>query len=79
MRGESVHEAINGIGRPPANLKIIAAMYSSRGMFVVRADRPAKEIRDLVGKPVAFGANGSGLVILSRYLLDGLDLDQDKD
>ena len=79
VQGESVHEAINGIGRAPADLRIIAAMYSSPGMFVVRADSPARSIRDLVGKPVAFGAKGSGLVILSRYVLDGIGLDQDKD
>ena len=79
VQGEAAHEAINGIGRAKANLKIIAAMYSSPGMFVVRADTPAKTIRDLVGKPVAFGAKGSGLVILSRYVLDGIGLDQDKD
>jgi len=48
-------------------------------MFVVRADSPYKSIRDLRGKPVAFGARGSGLVILSRYVLDGLGLKQDED
>jgi hypothetical protein len=48
-------------------------------MFVVRADSPYKTIRDLVGKPVAFGAKGSGLPILSRYVLDGLGLKQDED
>jgi TRAP transporter TAXI family solute receptor len=79
VQGEAAHEAINGIGRAPANLRIIAAMYSSPGMFVLRADNPARTIRDLVGKPVAFGARGSGLVILSRYVLDGIGLEQDKD
>ncbi len=79
VQGEAAHEAINGIGRAPANLRIVAAMYSSPGLFVVRADSPAKAIRDLAGKPVAFGAKGSGLVILSRYVLDGIGLDQDKD
>jgi TRAP transporter TAXI family solute receptor len=54
-------------------------MYSSPGMFVVRADSPYKTIRDLVGQPVAFGAKGSGLPILSRYMLDGLGLKQDED
>src|SRR2546426_188975 len=34
---------------------------------------------DLRGKPVAFGARGSGLVILARYVLDGLGLDQERD
>jgi len=68
-----------GIGRPATPLKILTAMYSSPGMFVVRADSPYKTIRDLVGHPVAFGAKGSGLPILSRYMLDGLGLKQDED
>src|SRR5664279_856198 len=48
-------------------------------MFVVRADSPYRTIRDLIGHPVAFGARGSGLPILSRYVLDGLGLKQDED
>jgi len=79
VAGEPAYEAFMGIGRPPTNLKILTAMYSSPGMFVVRADSPYKTIRDLVGLPVAFGARGSGLVILSRYVLDGLGLKQDED
>jgi uncharacterized protein len=79
VTGEPAFEAFAGIGRPRTNLKILTAMYSSPGMFVVRADSPYKTIRDLVGKPVAFGARGSGLVILSRYVLDGLGLKQDED
>lgn len=79
VQGEVVHEALSGIGRPPANLRIIAAMYSTPGMFVVRADSPYRSIRDLKGKPVAFGAKGSGLVILARYVLDGIGLDQNRD
>jgi hypothetical protein len=77
--GEPSYEAFMGIGRPPTRLKILTAMYSSPGMFVVRADSPYKTIRDLVGKPIAFGAKGSGLPILSRYMLDGLGLKQDED
>jgi TRAP transporter TAXI family solute receptor len=79
VAGEPSYEAFMGIGRPATRLKILTAMYSSPGMFVVRADSPYKTIRDLVGKPVAFGAKGSGLPILSRYLLDGLGLKQDED
>jgi TRAP transporter TAXI family solute receptor len=79
VQGEPAVEALLGINRPRANLKIIAAMYSAPGMFVVRGDSPYRRIRDLVGKPIAFGARGSGLVILSRYVLDGIGLDQDKD
>ncbi len=77
VAGEPSYEAFMGIGRPPTKLKILTAMYSSPGMFVVRADSPYKTIRDLVDKPVAFGAKGSGLPILSRYVLDGLGLKQD--
>jgi TRAP transporter TAXI family solute receptor len=79
VQGEVAHEAIAGIGRAPANLKILAAMYSTAGMFVVRGDSPCRSIADLRGRPIAFGAKGSGLVILSRYVLDGLGLDQDRD
>jgi TRAP transporter TAXI family solute receptor len=60
-------------------LKILVAMYSSPGMFVVRADSPYKTIRDLVGQPIAFGAKGSGLPVMSRFMLDGLGLKQDED
>jgi uncharacterized protein len=79
VAGEPSYEAFMGIGRARTNLKILTAMYSSPGMFVVRADSPYKTIRDLVGHPVAFGAKGSGLPILSRYMLDGLGLKQDED
>jgi TRAP transporter TAXI family solute receptor len=79
VAGEPAYEAFAGIGRPPTRLRVLTAMYSSPGMFVVRADSPYKTIRDLVGLPVAFGARGSGLPILSRYVLDGLGLKQDED
>jgi uncharacterized protein len=79
VAGEPSYEAFMGIGRPRTRLKILTAMYSSPGMFVVRADSPYKTIRDLVGLRVAFGAKGSGLPILSRYVLDGLGLKQDDD
>jgi uncharacterized protein len=79
VQGEVAYEALAGIGRPPADLRIIAAMYSTPGMFVVRRDSAARTIDDLKGKPIAFGARGSGLVVLVRYVLDGLGLDPDKD
>ncbi|HEY7039282.1 MAG TPA: TAXI family TRAP transporter solute-binding subunit [Methylomirabilota bacterium] len=79
VQGEVAHEALAGVGRAPADLRILAAMYSTPGMFVVRADSPYRAIGDLRGKPVAFGARGSGLIILARYVLDGLGLDRDRD
>ncbi|MCA1426721.1 MULTISPECIES: TAXI family TRAP transporter solute-binding subunit [unclassified Bradyrhizobium] len=79
VAGEPAYEAFAGIGRAPVRLKILTAIYSNPGMFVVRADSPYTTIPDLVGQPVAFGARGSGLPILARYVLDGLGLKQDED
>ena len=79
VQGEVAYEALQGVGRAPSPIRIVAAMYSTPGMFVVRADSPARTIEDLKGRPVAFGARGSGLVLLARYVLDGLGLDQERD
>src|SRR5262245_1536829 len=79
VAGEPAYEAFAGIGRPRTTNLIIGAIYSNPGMFVVRGDSPYRSIRDLVGKPVAFGTRASGLTLLSRYVLDGLGLDRDKD
>jgi len=79
VQGEVASEALAGIARPPADLRILFAMYPTAGMFVVRADSPCRIIADLTGRPVAFGARGSGLVILARYVLSGLGLDRDGD
>ena len=79
VQGEVAYEALQGVGRAPSAIRIVAAMYSTPGMFVVRADTPARTIDDLRGKPVAFGARGSGLVLLARYILDGLGLDMERD
>ena len=55
-------------------------MYATPGMFVVRADSPYYSIEDLRGRPVAFGAKGSGLVLLAGYVLDGFGVtDRNRD
>jgi TRAP transporter TAXI family solute receptor len=78
--GEVTYEAVNGIGQPPAqNLRIINAMYSQAGMFMVRTDSPYRSIADLKGKPVVWGAGTSGFIVLARYVMDGLGLDFKKD
>jgi len=79
VQGEAALQALNGIGRPRADLRVIFAMYATPGMFVVRADSPYQSIEDLKGRPVAFGAKGSGLVILADYVLNGLGYDRDRD
>ena len=80
VQGEAAYEALAGINRAkPTDIKVLWAMYSSPGMFVVRADSPYRTIADLKGKPVAWGAKGSGLVLLGGYVVDALGLDRDKD
>jgi TRAP transporter TAXI family solute receptor len=79
VAGEPAFEALNGIKGPAANLRIIAAMYSTPGMFVVLGNSPYRTIADLKGQSIAFGAKGSGLPILARYVLDGMGLDQERD
>jgi hypothetical protein len=79
VQGEVAHEALAGIGRPASRLLIFSAMYTTPGMFVVRGDQPYRTIADLKGKAVAWGARGSGLVVLARYVLEGLGLDMERD
>ena len=76
VAGEAAHPAL---ARPANRLHIVAAMYSSPGMFVVRADSPVRAIADLRGKPVALGAKGSGLTIMGRNVLGALGIDPDRD
>lgn len=79
VAGEPAYEAFAGIGRAPTTNKIISAIYSNPGMFAVRRDSPAKTLRDLIGKPIAWGTHASGLTLLGRYVTDGLGLDREKD
>ena len=76
VQGEVANPAL---ANPATGLRVIAAMYSSPGMFVVRADSPVHAIADLKGQTVAFGAKGSGLTILGRTVIDGLGLDAARD
>ena len=55
-------------------LRVVAAMYSSPGMFVVRADSPVRRIADLKGKPVVLGTQGSGITVLGRLVLNSLEI-----
>lgn len=79
VAGEPAYEAFSGIGRAPTKLKIIQAIYFNPGMFAVKGDSPATSLRDLIGKPIAWGTRASGLTLLGRYVTDGLGLDREKD
>ena len=79
VQGVAAHEAFAGVGRPSVDLKVIAAIYSSPGLFVVAPGGEARTVRDLVGQPIAWGARSSGLTLMAGYAMDGLGLDRDKD
>ena len=79
VEGNAARQALEGIGRSPANLRVLGVMYPNAGMFVVRADSDYRTIEDLKGKPVAFGTRASGLRILVNDVLSGLDLSPERD
>ena len=63
------------LAKPGTKLRIVAAMYSAPGMFAVRGDSPVRAIADLKGRPVALGAQGSGLTVLGRGVLEVLGVE----
>ena len=79
VEGNAARIALDGIGRPAANLRVLSVMYPNPGMFVVRGDSGYGSIEDLQGQPVAFGTKASGLRILANDVLDGLGLEPDRD
>jgi len=79
VEGNAARQAMQGIKRPKANLKVLSVMYPNPGMFVVRANSPYKTINDLKSQAIAFGTRASGLRILVNDVLDGIGLQADKD
>jgi uncharacterized protein len=79
VAGEVAHEVFAGLNRPVGKLKVVSAMYSTPGMFVVRADSRYHIITELRGRPVVWNTRGSGFAVQARYVMDGLGLDMDKD
>jgi TRAP transporter TAXI family solute receptor len=62
------------LAKPGTGLRIVAAMYSSPGVFMVRADSPVKAISELKGRPVVLGTQGSGITVLGRTVLKALEI-----
>lgn len=67
--------ASSALAKPGTPLRVIAAMYSSPGMFMVRGDSPYRAIADLRGKTVVLGTQGSGITALGRTVLQSLDIE----
>ncbi len=79
VEGNAARIVLDGVGRPPANLKVLSVMYPNPGMFIVRGDSNYQSIEDLKDQPIAFGTKASGLRILANDMLDGLGMKSDKD
>jgi TRAP transporter TAXI family solute receptor len=63
------------LAKPNTKLRIVAAMYSSPGMLIVRGDSPHRVISDLRGKTVVMGTQASGVTALGRTVFDSLQVE----
>ena len=66
--------ASGALARPGTPHRIIAAIYSSPGMFMVKPDSPVRRIADLKGQPVVLGTQASGITALGRTVLRALEV-----
>jgi TRAP transporter TAXI family solute receptor len=72
VAGEVANPALT---KPDARLRIITAIYSTPGMFIVRGDSPLRTIADLKGRLVVLGAQASGITLLGRNVLNSLGIE----
>jgi len=72
VAGEVANPAL---AKPGTRLRIVSAIYSTPGMFIVRGDSPLRTIADLKGRPVVLGAQASGITLLGRNVLDSLGIE----
>jgi uncharacterized protein len=63
------------LAQPDTKLRIISAMYSSPGLAMVRGDSPYRSLRNLAGKPVVLGTQGSGITALGRTVFESLGIE----
>ena len=66
--------ATAALATPGTALRVVAAMYSSPGLFIVRGDSPYRGIADLKGQPVVLGTPASGITALGKTVLESLDI-----
>jgi len=72
VAGEVANPAL---AKPDTRLRIVTAIYSTPGMFIVRGDSPLRTISDLKGRPVVLGAQASGITLLGRNVLSSLGIE----
>ena len=67
--------ASGALAKPATPHRIVAAIYSSPGMFMVLAGSPVRSISELRGKPVVLGTQASGITVLGRTVLAALEIE----
>ena len=67
--------ALAALGKPETGVRVVTAMYSTPGLVVVRRDSPYRALRDLAGKPVVLGTQGSGITVLGRTVFQSLGIE----
>jgi TRAP transporter TAXI family solute receptor len=67
--------ATTALAEPGTPLRIIAAMYSSPGLVMVRGDSAYRSLAELRGKPVVLGTQASGITALGRTVFHSLGID----
>jgi len=67
--------ATAALAEPGTTLRIIAGIYSSPGVLMVRGDSPYRSIAELRGKPVVLGTQASGITSLGRTVFNSLGID----
>jgi len=67
--------ASSALAKPETRLRIVTAIYSSPGVFMVRGDSAFRTISDLRGRPVVLGTQASGVTALGRTVLKALDVE----
>ena len=72
VAGELATEALAKPGTPH---RIIAAIYSSPGMLMVKPDSPVRTLADVKGKPVVLGTQASGITTLGRIVFGSLGIE----
>ncbi len=72
VAGEVANAAL---AKPDTTLRVVSAMYSTPGMFIVRADSPHRTIADLKDRPVVLGTQASGVTLLGRNVLQSLGIE----
>ncbi|HYD29951.1 MAG TPA: TAXI family TRAP transporter solute-binding subunit [Azospirillaceae bacterium] len=81
VQADIAHWAFVGQGiyrdKPPfAELRAVANLYTEAVHLVVRADSPIRSVRDLAGRAVSLGDEGSGILVESRILLAAYGLSE---